>query len=144
MKGRKFKKGPLTIIWQRGKTMNTCKKSKKHLCWYTWCDFKWSLCIQHFLPPPKHHNFVTSNEVSQAQHFNTPEGLIKIALCNLCDLPDQNRYLRIGQFLQLSFWWRTHLWVSLHTAGCNMIKWCKAALKLSTIYHIFKRPKPMQ
>lgn len=45
----------------------------------------------------------------QAQHFSVPEGLIKTALCNLCNLRDHNRYLYIGQFLELSFRWRTHL-----------------------------------
>lgn len=49
-----------------------------------------------------HHNFVRNNEVLQTQRFCVPLPR------NLCELPDQSRYLYIGQLLQLSFRWRTH------------------------------------
>lgn len=104
------------------------------------CNYKCRLHIQHFLPPPKHHGFVKAiryYKLSIAAH----QRLFRTALCGPWALLDQNKHPCIGQFLLLFFKGKTHLWVSLHKTDFSMIRWCKAALNVSIIYHIFKRPK---
>lgn len=77
-----------------------------------------------------------SNEVLQAQHSSTPEGLIRTALCGPWASPDQNKHLCMGQFLQLLFKWKTHLWASLHKIFFSMIRWHKAALNVLFIIYL--------